>query len=71
MTCACPDGHAFDRVPFEPGKPSLIVANTVKGKGVSYMENQKQWHHKVPSDEQFALAMQELDDARLNVLEVL
>jgi transketolase len=62
---------AFDRVPFEPGKPSLIVANTVKGKGVSYMENQKQWHHKVPSDEQFALAMQELDAAKLNVLEVL
>ena len=36
-------------VPFERGKPSLILAKTIKGKGISYMENQANWHHKVPS----------------------
>jgi transketolase len=62
------DGHdiaalraVFGRLPLEPGKPSLILAHTVKGKGVSYMEDEKKWHHGVPSDEQYALAMEELD----------
>jgi transketolase len=53
----------FDDVPFEPGKPNLIMAETIKGKGVSFMENQKGWHHKVPSDEQLAQALAELDAA--------
>ncbi len=44
------------------GKPHLIIANTVKGKGVSYMENQFLWHMKAPSDEQYALAMRELNE---------
>jgi transketolase len=62
------DGHnigelmaAFDALPFEPGKPSLIIAHTVKGKGVSYMENQLKWHHGVPDQKQYADAIQELD----------
>ncbi|MCA9883976.1 MAG: transketolase [Anaerolineae bacterium] len=54
-------------VPFEVGKPSLLLANTVKGKGVSYMEDQKAWHHKVPTDEQLATALAELDAARLEL----
>ncbi|ACT93350.1 Transketolase domain protein [Dyadobacter fermentans DSM 18053] len=63
------DGHnikelmaAFDALPFEKDKPSLIIAHTVKGKGVSYMENQLKWHHGVPDKQQYADAIQELDE---------
>ncbi len=47
-------------VPFEPGKPSIVIAHTVKGKGVSFMENNAKWHHGVPSDEQYEQAQREL-----------
>jgi transketolase len=53
--------RTFEQVPFEPGKPNVIIAKTIKGKGVSFIENQVGWHHKVPSEEQLALALQELD----------
>lgn len=43
------------------GKPSVIIAKTVKGKGVSYMENQVGWHGKAPNDEQYETAMGELN----------
>jgi transketolase len=52
-------------LPIEKGKPSLIIANTVKGKGVSFMEDQKKWHHGVPSDEQYKQAISELDEQRV------
>ncbi len=55
--------HTFDQVPFQPGKPSLVIAHTVKGKGVSYMENQLKWHHGVPSQEQYSTAVEELKQA--------
>ncbi|TXK48991.1 transketolase [Pontibacter qinzhouensis] len=62
------DGHdvaalkeAFDAMPFEPNKPSLIIAHTIKGKGVSYMENVLKWHHGVPSEAQYHEAIEELD----------
>ena len=62
------DGHdfdelirTFDSLPFTDGKPSLILAHTVKGKGISFMENQLSWHHGVPDAKQFEIAMQELD----------
>jgi transketolase len=62
------DGHdfkqlkaAFDEMPFHEGKPSLVIAHTIKGKGVSYMENELKWHHGVPSEKQYETAMQELD----------
>lgn len=42
------------------GKPTLLIANTVKGKGVSFMEKRKEWHHGVPSDEKYEQAMKEL-----------
>src|SRR6476620_11385617 len=45
-------------LPFEEGKPSVVIAHTTKGKGVSYMENELKWHHGVPSGEQYELAMQ-------------
>ncbi|MGF7230332.1 transketolase [Arachidicoccus sp.] len=50
-------------IPFEEGKPSVVIAHTTKGKGVSYMENQLKWHHGVPSPEEFDQAMNELDRA--------
>jgi transketolase len=68
------DGHdidalkeTFNSVPFEKGKPSFIIANTVKGKGVSYMENELKWHHGVPTAQQFEQAMTEFETARLEV----
>ena len=70
------DGHdmgalirAFDAAPFAPGRPSLIIADTVKGKGVSFMEDVSRWHHGVPDDAQFEAAIGELD-ARMADIEV-
>lgn len=54
---------AFAALPFEAGKPSLIIAHTTKGKGISFMENEIKWHHGVPSKEQYEQAQQELDAA--------
>lgn len=53
----------FDALPFEPGKPNLILAHTIKGKGISFIENQVNWHHHVPTDAEFATAMEELEKA--------
>jgi transketolase len=52
---------AFAALPFEKGKPSVIIANTTKGKGVSFMENELKWHHGVPNKEQYVQAINELD----------
>lgn len=52
--------HALDNVPEVTNKPTLILANTVKGKGVSFMENKANWHHHVPTEEQYKLAIEEL-----------
>ncbi|ASA19757.1 transketolase [Paenibacillus donghaensis] len=52
--------QAFRAVPEVPGKPTLIMANTTKGKGVSFAENVPAWHHHVPNDEELALALSEL-----------
>jgi transketolase len=54
--------HVFAQVPFEPGRPNLILARTVKGKGISFIENAADWHHHVPTDEQFMQAIRELDE---------
>lgn len=65
----CADAHDFDslRAAFADarkckGKPSVIVMKSVKGKGVSFMENKASWHGTAPSDEEYALAMKELDE---------
>ncbi|WP_320163859.1 transketolase [uncultured Trichococcus sp.] len=58
--------EAFE-APTMTGKPKLIIAHTTKGKGISFAENQPQWHHKVPSNSEFAKAMEELD-VRMEVL---
>lgn len=56
--------EVFGRVPLEPGRPTLILAHTVKGKGVSFIENAANWHHRVPTDAEYAAALAELDRAR-------
>ena len=53
--------EVFGKIPHETGKPTLVIANTVKGKGVSYMEDVAKWHHGVPSDELYKQAIEELD----------
>ena len=55
--------NVLQELPFEKGKPSFVIAHTVKGKGVSYMERVLKWHHGVPSPEQYEQAMAELDAA--------
>jgi transketolase len=66
------DGHdidalkqTFDALPFIGGKPSLVIAHTVKGKGISYMENTLKWHHGVPNEQQYEEALLQLDNAML------
>lgn len=54
--------RAFEAVDYGNGKPHLIISNTTKGLGVSFMENEAKWHHGVPTDAQFAQAMKELDE---------
>jgi len=60
------DGHDFNQIvdaienAKKSKKPNMIIANTIKGKGVSFMENQVGWHGKAPNEEQYNLAMKEL-----------
>ncbi len=61
------NGHDFSQlqkslkaVPFKKGKPSMIIAHTVKGKGVSFMENSLDWHYKYPQGEEVDKALKEL-----------
>lgn len=51
---------AFDGIDYSNGQPHLIISHTTKGKGVSYMENVAKWHHGVPSAEQYATALAEI-----------
>ncbi|HNE05453.1 MAG TPA: transketolase [Anaerolineales bacterium] len=53
----------FENLPFETGKPNLVLAHTNKGNGISFMENQIQWHHRVPTEEEYAAALSELEEA--------
>ena len=57
----------FSNIPFEENKVNLIIANTVKGKGISFMENEIVWHHKVPSEDQYNLAQKELEFLKLDI----
>jgi len=54
---------AFDEAKATKGQPTCIVAHTVKGKGVSFMENQAGWHGKAPNDEEYAIAVEDLRKA--------
>jgi transketolase len=53
----------LENLPFEPGKPNLVLAHTVKGKGISFMEDKTEWHHRVPTDAEYAAALLELEQA--------
>ena len=64
------DGNDFDQIDAAfkeaktvKGQPTAIIAKTVKGKGVSYMENQAGWHGKAPNDEEYKIAMEDLEKA--------
>ena len=66
------DGHninnlidAFDSAKQKKGMPSVIIAKTIKGKGVSFMENQIEWHGKAPSEEEYNKALEELNSNML------
>lgn len=54
--------NTLHNLPAGNGKPTLVIANTTKGKGVRFMENVVKWHHGVPSDEQYEMAMKELEE---------
>ena len=56
----------FKKIPFEDHKPNLIIANTIKGSGISFIENQVVWHHKVPTETEFQDALTELDKQKLS-----
>ena len=60
--------EALDQARACTDKPTVILAHTTKGKGVSFMENEAGWHGKAPNDEQYAVAKAELE-AKLNELE--
>ncbi|HKD04885.1 MAG TPA: transketolase [Bryobacteraceae bacterium] len=64
------DGHdmgelveTFASVPFVPGRPNCVIAHTHKGRGVSFMEDNVEWHHRVPTDAELKQALAEIDRA--------
>jgi len=63
------DGHDLDALsdtllaPASEGKPTVVIARTIKGRGVSFMEDVGKWHHGVPNDEEYARALSEVDSA--------
>jgi transketolase len=66
------DGHdmatlirTFNGVPFEAGRPNCVIAHTRKGRGVSFMEDRVEWHHRVPTDAELAQALTELQAAAI------
>lgn len=63
------DGHnfekmadVFNKVPIKNGKPTIVIANTIRGKGISYMENAREWYSMLPNEEQMNIALKELND---------
>jgi len=54
-------GPALDTVPFTKGKPSALIAHTIKGKGVSWMEDKVVWHYRAPSPEELVTALAEVE----------
>ena len=59
--------EVFKKPKKDKNRPNLIIANTTKGAGISFMENQVSWHHKVPSQSEYDLAINELNEALENV----
>ncbi|MBF0515708.1 MAG: transketolase [Nitrospirae bacterium] len=70
------DGHniwqlteALAALPFQQGLPSMIIANTIKGKGVSFMENSAIWHYRMPTEAEMRVACEELKIEELKIEE--
>jgi transketolase len=64
------DGHnhdqmksAFEEIPFQKDRPNCVIAHTIKGKGVSFMENKVLWHYRTAKDEEYEAALKELEQA--------
>ena len=64
------DGHDISALadtmkaaPNEPGKPTALIARTVKGKGISFMEDDNNWHYRIPNQEELQAALDELDES--------
>ena len=65
------DGHNFSdillelrKIPINKNQPHVIIAHTTKGKGISLMENQIDWHHRIPSEKEYLQALDELNDQK-------
>ena len=58
-------GRAFSMARAETKKPSVIVADTIKGKGVSFMEDDNNWHYRTPNTEELQAALAELQESTL------
>jgi transketolase len=63
------DGHdiqaltgTFNRLPLQANRPSCIIARTTKGRGVSFMQDRAEWHHRIPTSDELERALAELDD---------
>ena len=68
------DGHNIEQIidaittaKQTKGKPTIIIAKTIKGKGISFMENKAEWHGKAPSEKEYNIAMEELNKAILEI----
>lgn len=59
---------ALDPSSIVPGQPTMIVAHTIKGKGVSFMENNPKWHSSGLTPEEYSQAMSELKEARKEIV---
>ncbi len=64
------DGHSFEEIlegfrqaKLVKQKPTILIADTVKGKGISFMENNYLWHSRIPTDEELSVALKELDES--------
>jgi len=74
-TIVVKDGHNFDEIIAAlkqadtlTGRPKVIILNTIKGKGISFMENNAGWHGKAPNDDEYSLAMDELNKKEQEIL---
>jgi transketolase len=56
----------FDKIPAKEGKPTMVIAKTIKGKGISYMEDNVKWHHGVLTEEEYNQAVKELEGGLYN-----
>lgn len=59
--------NIFQKIPFQEKVPNMIIANTTKGAGISFIENQVSWHHKVPTKEELDKAFEEIKESLKNV----